>query len=283
MIIRKHSNKNEYVVTTDGLWVRNFNTIRIPIDVNKLNKDDYKSLNTNEFLNSKLGFSDVEDIDLGSRNIIIVSDGYDFTNKCKLLTEKIMKTGAIIGINGALKKWPLISEKRGMVYLINNPYPESMSFLPKHIYFPTCIASTRTYPEFMKSYRGEIFTYVPTPEIGFDSSTYAPKFKIDDYRNPVCAALSIAHHMSAQKILLFCCDDAFKEDRPGSIDTGKQTYMYPQHLISQRLIDANLFWLKHKNPNIKIADYSSGGDYVNAEYINSEQGVLEFFEEEEDG
>tara|TARA_Y100000034_G_scaffold3535_1_gene4281 strand:- start:7479 stop:8345 length:867 start_codon:yes stop_codon:yes gene_type:complete len=287
MIIRKHANKNEYVVTADGLWVRNFNTIVSPIDLNELNKGDYKFLNTNEFVNSKMGLPDVEDIVLGSPYIIIVSDGYDFTNKCELLTDEAMKAGAIIGINGALKKWPLIGsreKKRGMVYLINNPYPEASSWLPmKHSYYPKCIASTRTNPEFIRGYRGEVFTYVPTPERGFDSSTYSPKFKIDDYRNPVCAALNIAHHMGAQRILLFCCDDAFEEDRPSSIDTGKDTRMYPQHLISQRLIDANLFWLKHKNPDIKIADYSRGGDYVNAEYINSEQGVLDFFRDEEDG
>jgi hypothetical protein len=285
MRIRKHENKNEYIRTPEGFWVRNFTkAIATPRDINgSIDKDDYRCIINNEFNNKRAKLYAIDEYKIEHPHIVIVSDGYKFEEKQWLLPN--VPTAAIIGVNGALAKWKLVGDgcptekRRAMYYVVNNPYEECMSFYPrKHRYFPMCIASTRTNHKFIEKYQGEVYRYTPTPEEGFTAiKEENAEYKIDDYRNAICAAIGLAYRFGVMKLLLLCCDDAFEEERPGAISTEKGTWMYPQQKISHNLIDANLHWLKQQEAEIEIAEYSSGPYYKNATYIETEEEVTDFF------
>src|SRR5581483_5776715 len=90
-------------------------------------------------------------------------------------------------------------------FIVNNPYPECMSYLPTNRPLPKCIVSSRTYPEFVRQYRqrkGAIYKYNPSRERKFGGvadSIYC----VDDYRNPICAAVGLAYRFGAEKLLVF--------------------------------------------------------------------------------
>jgi hypothetical protein len=171
--------------------------------------------------------------------------------------------------------------KRTMTfYVVNNPYPECVSFLPKsHRYYPNIVASTRTHPEFLEAYRSQPYMYRPTPDLDY-SGSWDVGAVLDDYRNPVCAAISLAVKRGARRILLLCCDDAFEDERPGAVRMENGLWQYPQQITCQRIIDKQLFWTRRMG--IRVGDCSSGIEYENAEYINPED-VLGFFDKEGDG
>ena len=83
--------------------------------------------------------------------------------------------------------------------------------------------------------------------------------------------------MNAKKIILFCCDEAFEEYREGSVKMDNGYYQYPQQIMSQNIIDKQLYWLKQNQ--IEIFDHSSGIKYENASYINENQ-LISFFSKE---
>jgi len=87
--------------------------------------------------------------------------------------------------------------------VINNPYKEAMNYMsPKNaLYFPACIASTRTYHEFVKRYLGNLYLYEPTPETNFGTRKEGHRYFIDDYRNPICAAIGIAYQFGVKKLM----------------------------------------------------------------------------------
>ena len=120
----------------------------------------------------------------------------------------------VIGVNRSLARWD-VKAGRGMDYFVaNNPYAECMSCLPAgHTHFPPCVASVRTNPDFLTRYRGPKFRYHPTCEDGFVHPG-SPAGTLDDYRNPVCAAIAVAHRMRATRLLLVCCDESFADERP---------------------------------------------------------------------
>jgi hypothetical protein len=99
-------------------------------------------------------------------------------------------------------------------------------------------------------------------------------FRIDDYRSPLCAALNIANFFQSSNILLLSCDNAFADERPGSEKLENNMYSYPQHKISQEIVDTMAFFMKRENPEIKIGDCSNGWKYDNISNISN---VSEFF------
>lgn len=277
----KEFKKNKYIMSKDGIWVRNLCSQFSKIDINNLYQKEKKLWLKNEFENlkkSKLDFPD-----LTYDNIIICSDGYKWLEKQKILGSISNNFAKILGTNGSLSKWKMVGEKaeikRGMAfYIVNNPYSECLRYLPKnHNYYPNIIASTRTYPEFIENYKNQVCFYKPSEDSDFSSSPSSVNFYLDDYRNPICAAISAAWKFNAKKILLFCCDDAFEDNRSGSIKLENGLYQYPQQIMSQNIIDKQLYWLKQHN--VEIFDHSSGIKYDNATYIN-ENDVVSFFSKE---
>jgi hypothetical protein len=276
----KKKKRNEFILAQD-VWVRNPYTKSEPIDINDMIKDDISLFMQNEIDNLKVKSIDSDDLTNSIvKNAIICSDGYGWKERQKILASIPSKKAHIFGINGSLSKWELVgelSEKKRIMsaYLANNPYPECVSYLPKkHRYYPPLIVSTRANPEFVVNYLEKPTFYIPTKDLNYSGALRKGCFSLDDYRNPLCAAISYSIRMGVSKIVLFCCDEAFIENRPGSEKMKNGLYQYPQQIKSQKIVDAQFYWMKSKG--VKIADCSSGIEYENAAYINAED-INSFF------
>lgn len=286
MRIKKFKN-NEYVLAENEVWVRNPCSVAEPVDINDLNKNELRLFIDNEYKNARIygiQYDDMDDTVLN--NVIICSDGYRWREKQKNLGLIPNRTAKIIGVNGSLAKWEMVGDKAELkrvmsFYLVNNPYQECTGYLPrKHSYYPNLIASTKTNPKFLQDYKSEPIFYKPTNDLLYSSILSGDNYlKLDDYRNPICAAISFAVKKKVKKLALFCCDEAFAENKPGSILMKNGLYQYPQQIMCQKIIDKQLYWLKKEG--IKIVDCSSGIDYENAEYIDSEK-LMSFFEDDND-
>lgn len=268
----KKTQLNEYIRTSEGVWVRNNCISNAPKkDINTLSKQDANTFLHNEIVNLKRVRNELTDFKWG--NIVIVSDGLHFAEKQKLLAELPHQSVKVIAVNKALAKWEMLGSnpiKRVInFYVTNNPYEEAIASLPtKHQYYPPCLASLRTNPKFVDKYKGEIFFYSPVYD-SFYSNQNDIECKLDDYRNPICAAISFAWHVGVKKLILLCCDDSFEEQRPGSMRLENGCWTYPQQIMSQNIIDAQLHWLKMNN--VEIRHHGSGINYKNGEYIPAEE------------
>jgi hypothetical protein len=290
MRIKKHTSGNEYILAA-GVWVRDLTKdATTPLQLTHLyGSDDHPVVLKNEGLNRNR--TKISEEQVSFKNVVIVSDGHEF-DKRHLFLHKLPPDTAILAVNKAMLKWRLLTrdtppERRRAInaYVVNNPYREAMAFMPtretNHV--PTCIASTRTNHEFVRKYAGDVYCYVPTPELAFGQSEREP-YHIDDYRNPICAALGLAYQFGAEKIMLLCCDDSFAGKRDFAVRLDNGLYTYPQHLKSHAIIEANMHWLTHQDyKEVEIADYSSGPEYKNAAYINSEEEALNFFRDQQEG
>lgn len=279
MRIKKTTNGNQYLLTPQNKWVRNFTNTKMPfVDINNTieSKDHFVFLQ-NEVKN---GFGRMQWIDseiISHQDILIVSDGYDFHEKHKILAN-LPKSVIIIAVNGALAKWN-VSNRAINYYVVNNPYAECMRYLPRRAkVLPKCIASTRTYNEFVESYRGMKYRYYPVNESSYNTlGQKEVNWQIDDYRNSVCAAIGLAFRFGVERLLMLCCDDSFKDERAGALQLQNGLWMYPQHEIAHGLIDGNLYWLKNQPyQDVLIGDCSSGPKYKNATYIEQDN-ILSFF------
>ena len=284
-MIKKHKNKNDYLIN-DGVFVRDLTKPNVtPIDINNLySKNDYQTLLTNEQINHSKKYVSLDHETIKLSKVIIISDGFEFDKVHKELY-KMPKDVAIIGVNGALKNWKLVGKdcpdeyKKAMnYYVVNNPYEECTWFLPRtHLYFPRCIASSKTNHEFLKRYQSEI-KYIYNSALDNDySGVGATGFnKFDDYRNPICAALSLSYSFGAKKIAILCHDETSKDFKEGMIKTEAGNYCYPQHMKSKLFIEGMCYWLNRDD--IKIACNSKSLFLNNTEYIESEN-LVNFFEE----
>lgn len=275
MKIKKTATNNEYI-QGGGVWVRNFaKKSNRPLSVHHLHdRSDYPLIMSNEQVNSAK--PRIADENIQFSKVLIVSDGYDFEKRQHIISQ-MPPDVCVLAINGALKNWKLIGKRAINAYVINNPYGEATTFLPKHKYYPVCISSMRTNAKFTKSYLGDVYVYCPTPERVFGSE-YNEKYFVDDYRNPVCAALGLAYQFGAEKVMLMCCDDSFEEKRDFAVQLKNGLWTYPQHVRSEGIIDANLYWLTNQeNREVQVVNYSSGGDYIHATYINDEKDAISFF------
>jgi hypothetical protein len=274
--IKKHQTGNVYRLTEHRVWVRDFNSHVAPLDISGLTSPtDYPIFLKNEMDNDR---NDIPSFDTGMLRFdraIIVSDGYDFKNKHKILAE-IPTNVAIISVNRSLAKWDVA--RKIDFFLANNPYPECMSLLPSHRYYPRCLVSTRTYPEFVEKYKargGYLLNYAPAPEAGYASHIKA-LCQLDDYRNPICAGISLCHKLGVSRLALLCCDDSFDGERPGAEKLENGLYAYPQHFVAHKIIDSMLNWYG-KIKGVKLADHSSGPNYKDVPYIHADE-IRGFFE-----
>jgi len=281
----KKFRSNRYVMT-EGVWVRDPFCESRAVDINSLDGGEIRLFVSNETKNMTSSHMQMDDMgELSTENVAIVSDGFEWESRQLALGELPNSKVKVFGVNGSLARWSMVGDsapvKRTMTfYVVNNPYPECMSFLPgRHRYYPNLVASTRTFPKFLEGYRNQPYLYRPTPNMNY-SGLGGSGAHMDDYRNPVCAAVSLAVRNGAKRILLFCCDQAFKDHRPGSVKMENGLHQYPQQIMCQRIIDRQLFWLRRAG--IKTGDCSSGIEYENAEYINPEE-IVDFFNKDENG
>jgi len=277
VIIKKHSNKNQYILTPEGYWCRDFTRKVFPQDINSfIDEKDFNKFAHNELAIKAMNVPNIDTEFVRAPNICIISDGYKFEENKNLL-KNLPRNVVVIGVNRSLANWS--SDLRMDYFLANNPYADAMSQLPNINYVPKCIVSCRTYPDFVRKYKmlkGLVYKYVPTKDKKYGGTTNAVYY-IDDYRNPICAAIGLAYRWGVQKLLLFGCDDTFEGERPGSIKLNNGLYMYPQHQMAHSFIVASLFWLKRQEfHSVKIGNFSNGPDYVDIPYINKE-GIEDFF------
>lgn len=284
MRIKKHKNKNDYLLSSvGGIWIRNTYKENVrPIDINKLIKrEDYDLFIENEIFAKRMRLPWILNDLKTHENIVIISDGMEFSKKQKVLAELPPKKFTVIAVNGALSNWTMVGDlsehqRRIDYYVVNNPYPECMKFMPiKHRYFPHCISSTRTNKNFLKKYQGNKLLYHPVCDKEYTGVFNDAPQSVDDYRNPICAAITIAGKFKVKKLFLLCCDDTLKEHRPATERTHDGYWRYPQQEISEAVIDSCLYWLS--KCGTEIGYHSMGAKYKNATYIEME-GILEFFE-----
>lgn len=274
--------KNEYVLTSTGLWVRSYNNKVKPFDINNFdNQDDYSLFIENETYIKSLNISNIESELKPKSKFIIISDGYEF-DKIKHILHTIPKNIVIIGVNRTLAKWKIGNEliqRRMDYFLVNNPYKECVNYLPSnHKYYPKCIISSKTNYKFVENYKGSMIVYSPVFSKNFSGDlNYS---QLDDYRNPICAALSMCFACNASKIALLCCDTSFELERPGSIQIQNGLWTYPQSKISHGLIEGCAYWLnRQENNNTKVVDCSKGLEYKEIQYIEIEN-LIKFFDGE---
>ena len=287
MKIKKHD-ANEYLLTEDGVWVRDLCKGHVrKTDINQLSDErDYPLFLRNEIANRAKELAILDRDSPHHTDIVIVSSGYGFAEKQEILAKLPRKEVTLIGVNRSLANWTLLGDnpiKRTLDwFLVNNPYPESLKYLPtKHRYFPKCIVSNRTHPSFTEKYEGNLYTYSPVVEREYAGPAHDNQAQIDEYRNPICAAIGVAWLFNVRRLLLFCCDDSFEGERPGAEQLDNGLWSYPQQQMSQRIIDANLYWLKQQE--IEVADFSAGRKLENATYIQKEEDVLRFFDKGKNG
>jgi len=276
MRIKKHSNKNEYLLTPAGMWVRNYTKTLVPfVDINSLTREqEYSLLLENETVNNRSRHPWVDSEKFLHDKIVIVSDGHWF-NVVEKVLGRLDKSVTIMAVNGALKKWK--ESRVPGYYVVNNPYPECLHFMPR--VFPRCIASVRTNHQFLERYRGVKYRYLPVGDEKFSGTKGSEvEYQIDDYRNPICAAVCLAYHFGVQKLLLACCDDSFGEERPGAEALPNGLWQYPQQRVGHGFIDGCLYWLRQSGPEMSIRSSSACLEYENAPYIRPEE-IVTFFED----
>lgn len=272
--------KNEYI-SAGGVWVRNFakNCVS-PVNIShEMFTGDYAVLVENEENNRVLQTANISDENLKFSKAIIISDGFDFENRHKIISS-LPPDVYVIAVNKALAKWQLMSSHRRAInlFVVNNPYVECMGCIPKNNYYPTCIASIRTYPPFIKKYKGSIYCYNPTPTRTFGIERN-PIYFIDDYRNPICAAVGLCYQFGVSKLMMMCCDDSFADFRENCVKLENGLNTYNQHLKVNSILDANFFWYKrHREDDVDISDYSSGPKYKNATCISNDEECVRFFD-----
>ena len=85
-MIKKHKNKNEYYYAGHNLWVRNFTKKIQPVDINNLiSESDMNFMLTNEAENYAHTYQRIDTEDFSHPNAVIVSDGYKWDEKQKIL------------------------------------------------------------------------------------------------------------------------------------------------------------------------------------------------------
>lgn len=263
MIKKKH--KTEYYHAGNNLWVRDFTKESLlQIDINDLiTIPDMQLMIENELQNKISIIQTIESELLEWPMVVIVSDGFNFVAKQRLL-DRLPTDAVIVGVNNIMNLWN--TPKRPNFYVINSPYPEATRWLPSRPQpRPRVIASQRTNPEFLKKYSGIIYKYTPTPSEKF-SIKPETEWLVDDYRNPICAAISIAFKFKVKKLLLLCCDGSFRDKKEGAEKLPNGLWTYPQQNTANYLVDGCLYWLKKQG--IEVRNHSSGPEYKYAPYIN---------------
>ena len=277
--IKVHKNRNEYI-KVDDYWIRNFGKPDVDIrDLNNLyDKDDLKNIVANEIRNTKFNHPEIANETFSFNKVLIVSDGFNF-HQHKDVFPELSEDTCVIAVNQALRLWQSIVFPE--YYLICNTTDAAMSYLPKK-QFPKLIASRRTYHNFVKNYRNIIYLYDPSPDFTYQSPyTKEALLLVDDYRNPICAAIGLAYFMKASKIFLAYCSHAYKEPRDGTEKLEEGIYQYPQQRLGDKIVDGNLLWYRENFPDVSIYHTGIKNSFMFAKYLSSSEFTDKLIYEQE--
>ncbi len=280
MRIRKDvATRNEYI-SAGGMSVRNFTRTAVdPVSRDHLvDRPDFALMVDNITRNDTLRIPNIADEDIYFEKILVVNDGYGFADRHEALVA-LPPDVMIIAVNRALASWKLHQpphRKSINLYVVNNPYADCCRFLPT-THFPTCAASSRTNHDFLRRYKGRLYAYEPTPSRDFGLERRA-SYYVDDYRNPICAAIGLAYRFGVTRLGLYGCDESYDTPRDGMVELDNGLHTYPQHLRVHEIVDANLYWLTHQEEREVIAaDLGSGPDHANALNLDSVDELVSFF------
>jgi len=273
VIIKNHKNGNQYKHVENNIWVRNFTlNYNKPVDINKL--FDEKEISTfifNENKNIFSKFTKFEPKDLSQKNIIITSDGFGFENINEVLNGINLNKKFIILTNNALKKWDNLKVLPDL-FVENNPFKEALNNI-SYKYYPNCLISTRTFYQFVNNYKYKnINLYNPTPLEFYNPITKIDDSKyLDDYRNPICAAINYSYLCNAKNIFFLYCSEAFEEEKPATIlHNDGIHYQYQQNKLSEKIIDSMIFWIRKNNKSCNVFYHGLDKTFKFASYIEKE-------------
>jgi hypothetical protein len=277
VIIKLHKNKNEYFLTDDKIWVRNFTKTGIkPVDINNF----YSEKEIQLLLNNEVKNGEIQTLDLMSeikniRKVLIISDGYGFDETEKLLAS-LPNDVKIIANYGACRFWDFKRLPNYMV--ITNPFDDALLHLPTKI-FPYLIASSRTNNNFLKRYVNTIIKYYPTPDENYESPlSHNNSLYVDEYRSSIATSINIAHKMNCEKICIAYPINAYDKQRPATEKIeDTDLFFYPQQKIARNIIDANIFWYKLSKPKCNISYTGIKNSIKFANYIDP-NSVKSFYE-----
>lgn len=275
--IKIHKNKNDYFLTDDNIWVRNFaKTTAKPLDINNFySENEIKMLLDNEVKNSELQtldlFSELKD----TKKVLIISDGYGFDKSSKWLDE-LPNDVKIIANYGACRFWK--AKRLPSYMLVTNPFSDALVYLPERI-FPILIASSRTNNDFLKRYINTIIKYYPTPDSNYESPIgHNNPLNIDECRNSIAASINISFKMKCDKLCIAYPINAYEKQRPATeLIEDTSLFFYPQQKISKNIIDANIFWYKLGKPNANICYTGIKNSLKFANYIEPNM-IRKFYE-----
>jgi hypothetical protein len=267
MLFKKHRNKNDYVFSDSGHWVRDFTKpLSKPLDINNLIPiSDMKIMLENETNNHGRIYQNIDTENMVHSKILIIGDGYSFEKSQEAL-KNLPSDVVVIGVNGTLNRWD--NSRRMNYYVINNPYEDSLFYLQNAKTLPKCIASTRTYSGFLKDYKSMIYTYAPVTDEVYSGVVGETNSFVDDYRNPICAAISLSYKFKVKKLMVMSLAELYDEERPGTQKTTDGLWIYPQQKTALSLIDANFCWLQKAKIDVGYND--KGSDYKFATYISTD-------------
>lgn len=271
-MIKRHRNRNDYLYAGDNLWVRDFTKKHVVAsDINNLiTLTDMNIMLANETENTKKTLQRIDTEGFDHPDIVIVNTGHMFKEK-HILLDGLGEKVIVMGVNDVLNAWK--AKRRINYYVVNNPYENCVNYLPKQQNnWVRCIASKRTNHHFVDQYKGLIYQYVPVRDQYYAGLSESHEYAIDDYRNPICAALGLACRFKVRRLLMFCCDEGYETERPGTTNNGLWTY--PQQHLAHKLVDASLYWLGKSG--VKIGHYPSALACANSKPVPQE-GIAAFF------
>lgn len=273
-MIKRHRNRNDYYYAGENLWIRDFTKKHVnSADINNLiTLSDMQRMLCNETENAKKMVQRIDTEEFDHPAVVIVNTGHLFKEK-QCLLDGLGENVIVMGVNDVLNGWT--SRKRINYYVVNNPYENCVNYLPRQQnLWVRCVASKRTNHEFLERYKGLLYQYTPVRD-GFYSGLNEPSdYQVDDYRNPICAALGLSYRFKVRKVLLFCCDEGYTTERPGTVATGGGLWSYPQQALAQKLIDGNLYWLAKSG--VQVGHYPDVAIYANSKPV-PEEGIAAFF------
>jgi len=275
--IKSHKNKNDYFLTDDKIWVRNFFKLNAkPIDINNFHtEDEIKLLLSNEIKNQETVTFDFASEIKNSKKALIISDGFGFNDFSNIINQ-IPSDVKIIANYGACRFW---NSKRLPNYMvITNPFDDALVYLPERI-FPILIASSRTNNNFITRYANTIIKYYPTPDERYESPiSHNNPVHIDEYRNSIAVSISIAFKMGCEKVCIACPINAYEKQRPATEKIeNTDLFYYPQQRIARNIIDANIFWYRMGKPNANICYSGIKNSLKFANYIEPNM-IRNFYE-----
>ena len=66
------------------------------------------------------------------------------------------------------------------------------------------------------------------------------------------------------------CSEGYKENKNGSI-LKNEVYQYPQQILADQIVDANIFWIKKNNPEINVNYFGINKSFKFARYISEDE------------